>query len=138
MVDTAERKPVEYPTVHELLGLHADLVASSLQQAEDRLLNRAALEAALARPRQYAGYGDADPATQAAVLAHGVALDHPFVDGNKRTAFLALLAVLERNGWRLPASDAQIAGWIVRLVAGASANDFAAWIRRRLVRADEE
>ena len=129
MPDTEDDRYLTYVTLDGILALHAELFGLSLTEAADRLLNRGALESALARPRHYAAYEGADLASQAAVLAQGVALDHPFIDGNKRTAFLVLLAFLDLNGWQLQAPDAVIAAWIIRLVEGAPVNDFAAWLR---------
>ena len=54
-----------------------------------------------ARPASYAHYQQADSALQAAVLAHGIAETQPFVDGNKRTALVAMLTFLELNGYTL-------------------------------------
>lgn len=67
-----------------------------------------ALESALARPRQRWHY---DPDTRLAELAaaygFGLARNHPYVDGNKRVALVALVAVLDRNGMELTATNAQ-------------------------------
>jgi death on curing protein len=78
------------------------------------------LESALARPETYAHYQDADLALQAAVLAHGIAEGQQFIDGNKRTALIGMLAFLEINGWRVEASDSELAEWILSFSAGAT------------------
>ena len=57
------------------------------------------LESALARPLNRAGYADPDMAELAALYAIAIARNHPFVDGNKRTAFAALFMFLALNGW---------------------------------------
>jgi death-on-curing protein len=62
------------------------------------------LESALVRARNLAAYGDPDVAELAAAYGFGVARNHPFVDGNKRTALASCLVFMERNG--LLASDA--------------------------------
>src|SRR5699024_8276914 len=64
------------------------------------------LESALARPQQLFAYGDPPPdlADLAATLAYGLARNHPFVDGNKRTAYVACRTFLELNGASLSAS----------------------------------
>lgn len=59
-------------------------------------------------------------ALQAAVLAHGIAEGQQFVDGNKRTALIAMLVFLEVNGWRVEASDPELADWILSFSAGAT------------------
>lgn len=59
-------------------------------------------------------------ALQAAVLAHGVAEGQQFIDGNKRTALIAMLVFLEINGWRVEASDPELADWILSFSGGAT------------------
>src|SRR3989304_7695701 len=68
------------------------------------------LEPALARPQQLHAYGDPAPdlARLAASLASGLARNHPFVDGNKRTAAVACETFLELNGARLDAGDPEL------------------------------
>ncbi|MBX9811051.1 MAG: type II toxin-antitoxin system death-on-curing family toxin, partial [Burkholderiales bacterium] len=65
------------------------------------------LESALARPQQSHAYGDPAPdlADLAAALAYGLARNHPFVDGNKRTAHVAYRTFLALNGAELVATD---------------------------------
>lgn len=82
--------------------------------------NKAGLESALARPEAYAHYQAADLALQAAVLAHGLAEGQQFIDGNKRTALIAMLTFLEINGWHIEASDPELADWILSSSAGAT------------------
>jgi death on curing protein len=74
----------------------------------------------------------AEPSTPAAhtirclrVLAHGIAEGQPFIDGNKRTALVAMLTLLEINGFRVKASDRKQADWILSLGAGATPADLA-------------
>jgi death-on-curing protein len=88
------------------------------------------LESALARPLNRAGYGDPDVAELAALYAIAVARNHPFLDGNKRTAFAALFTFLGLNGMRFepPEVDATIA--MLRLAAGEMSDDeFTDWVR---------
>src|SRR3989337_1795434 len=65
------------------------------------------LESALARPQQLHAYGDPAPdlADLAAALGYGLARNHPFVDGNKRTAHVAYRTFLELNGAELATTD---------------------------------
>lgn len=66
------------------------------------------LESALARPQNLAVYDpDADAAALAAAYATGIARNHPFTDGNKRTAFVAMELFLELNGHSLTANDTE-------------------------------
>lgn len=89
------------------------------------------LESALARPLQLAAYGEPDVAALAAAYGYGLAKNHPFIDGNKRTAFVAVELFLALNGSVLTASDADS---VMTMLAVASGDleeaDFAAWIRR--------
>ena len=91
------------------------------------------LESALARPQQLAHYGEPDMADLAASYGFGLARNHPFVDGNKRTAFVAVELFLAINGFELVASDADCVVTMLDLAAGKSAEaGFAAWIRQNL------
>ena len=93
------------------------------------------LESALTRPIDRAGYeSDADCASLAADYAFDIARDHPFIDGNKRTAFVAMELCLELNGFRLDATDEEALMTMLRLAASESTEgEFAAWIRGSLV-----
>lgn len=93
----------DYLTVADVLGLHAVL----LQRYGGAPVVRdpGALEAALFRPQT--GYYE-DIVMEAAALLESLAINHPFVDGNKRTAFAAADVFLRINGWRLQRSPMQI------------------------------
>lgn len=94
------------------------------------LRDASALEAALARPRQRAAYGAPDPCELAACLAFGLARSHPFIDGNKRTAYVACRLFLELNGLTLTAPPARRVLILVALAAGdLDEAGFAAWLR---------
>lgn len=77
-----------------------------------------ALESALGRPVNRAAYGEADLAELAAAYAFGIAKNHPFIDGNKRAALLALITFLGLNEVDFVADEAQAAAIIVGLAAG--------------------
>jgi death-on-curing protein len=115
---SGEFEPV-YLALTDVLELHALIIGASASEAADQLRNRTGLESALARPETYAHYEDADLALQATVLAHGIAEGQQFIDGNKRTALIAMLAFLEINGWRVEASDRELADWILSFSRGA-------------------
>lgn len=88
------------------------------------------LDSALARPQNLPAYGDSDFADLAAAYAHGLAKNHPFVDGNKRAAFLSAGLFLGLNGRRLTASQADATLAVFSLAAGDwSEADFASWVR---------
>lgn len=93
------------------------------------------LDSALAHPQQRYAYGDPSPdlADLAASLAHGLARNHPFIDGNKRTAAVMCETFVELNGHTLVATDLEIYPLYLRLATGELGEDeFAAWLRPRL------
>ncbi len=93
------------------------------------------LESALARPEQLHAYGDPPPdlADLAASLAFGLARNHPFVDGNKRTAAVACEVFVMLNGATIEATDLELYPLYVALADGSLPEaDFAAWLRPRL------
>lgn len=93
------------------------------------------LDSALARPHQLHAYGDPPPdlAALAASLTYGLARNHPFVDGNKRTAAVACETFLLLNGTVLEADDLTLYPVYIALADGSmSESDFAAWLRPHL------
>jgi death-on-curing protein len=91
-------------------------------------------ESALARPQHLVNYGEPDAADLAASYGYGIARNHPFIDGNKRTAFVALELFLALNGRELDADDASCVVTMLRVASGEiEESEFAAWIRERLV-----
>jgi death-on-curing protein len=92
------------------------------------------LESALARPVNLAAYGAPDAAALAASYAVGIAKNHPFVDGNKRTAFVALELFLALNGYELMADDVSCVVTMLAVAAGEMDEDaLAAWVRNHTV-----
>jgi death-on-curing protein len=91
------------------------------------------LESALSRPLNLAAYGEPDVAALAASYASGLAQNHPFVDGNKRAAFLSVGLFLGLNGHRLTASQAEATVAVFGLASGEiDETTFAAWLRDRI------
>src|SRR3546814_15179949 len=76
------------------------------------------LQSALSRPRNLAAYDNPDPAALAASYAFGIARNHPFVDGNKRTALVVAETFLNLNGWELNADNAEVTALVMELAAG--------------------
>lgn len=98
--------------------------------------DRGLLESALSRPRNLAAYGSPDAAALAASYAFGLARNHPFVDGNKRTALVVCETFLIDNGWDFEATDAELVVLFEDLAAGnLSEDELAAWFRERLTEA---
>jgi death-on-curing protein len=94
------------------------------------------LESALARPHQRHAYGESPPdlADLAASLAYGLARNHPFVDGNKRTAHVCYRVFLELNDVEFGASDEDMYVVMLALAEGSlSEAQFSVWLRQRSV-----
>jgi death-on-curing protein len=88
------------------------------------------LESALDRPRNRWAYEQAELAELAAAYAFGIARNHPFVDGNKRTSLLALYTFLGLNGIDFVVAEADAAAMILALAAGEVSEDgLTRWIR---------
>ncbi len=100
------------------------------------LRDRGLLTSAVARPQQLFSYGQPSPdlASLAASYAYGIARNHPFIDGNKRTALVAARTFLLLNGVNVQA--AQVDKWLTFLQLAADSlteDELADWIRSRMV-----
>jgi len=118
----------EWLDVDIVLDVHAEQLA--LFGGADGVRDRGLIESALGRPRHKFAYGESDLAALAAAYAFGIAENHPFVYGNKRTAFASMLVFLGLNGidFDVPPQDATV--MIVSLAAGeVSEESLARWIR---------
>jgi death-on-curing protein len=90
-------------------------------------------ESAAARPRHLSSYGSPDLADLAAAYGFGIARNHPFIDGNKRTALVAIETFLLLNGAELSATDAECVLTVLALAAGdLDEAALADWIRRHM------
>ena len=88
------------------------------------------LDSAMARPRNLAIYEEPDVAALAAAYAFGIARNHPFVDGNKRTAAVVSETFLALNGYALQATDAELVVAFLALAAGELSEEaLADWFR---------
>lgn len=115
------------------LAIHERQIAEHGGEAGVR--DETLLESALARPRQLYAYGTPPPdlADLAASLAYGIARNHAFVDGNKRTAAVTCEAFLRLNGVTLEATDTELYPVYLALATGEwLERDFAAWLRAHL------
>jgi len=91
------------------------------------------LESALERPKNKWAYEGADLAALAAAYGYGVAKNHPFIDGNKRTAHVCYRVFLRLNGGDLAASDEEKYAMTLGLAEGTiSEAEFAEWLRPRI------
>lgn len=101
---------LDYLTVADVLGMHTVLMKRFGGAMGVR--DPGALEAALFRPQT--GYYD-DIVAEAAALLESLAINHPFVDGNKRVAFAAADVFLRINGWRLHRAPSQIHAEMIQM-----------------------
>lgn len=93
------------------------------------------LESALAKPQNLFLYSDGqvDLAAMAASYAYGIATNHPFIDGNKRTALVVSFVFVEMNGYMMTASEVDAYTTILALAAGdLSEDELAAWFRKNM------
>ena len=94
------------------------------------------LDSALARPRNAFHYdGQKEVSALAASYAFGLAKNHPFVDGNKRVAFMAIGVFLAVNGWALKADSVGAIQAMMALAGGEiGESQFAAWLKHNIKR----
>lgn len=111
-----------------LLAVHEEQLAEHGGAAGTRDLGL--FESALANPRNLAVYGEPDAAALAASYGCGIARNHPFIDGNKRTAFVAVELFLRINGVELSADDQDCVMTMLAVAAGTLEEAaFADWLR---------
>jgi len=92
------------------------------------------LSSALARPQNQVAYGDPSVFDLAAAYAFGIIRNHPFVDGNKRTGFLAAYVFLDLNGWELMAHEDEAVAAVLALAAGEIQEaGFSEWLKTNSV-----
>jgi death on curing protein len=117
-----------------VLAIHKRQIAEHGGKASVR--DMGLLESALARPRNIDAYEpDADIARLAAAYGFGIAKDHPFLDGNKRTPLVATRTFLLLNGFKLDATQQEKYLTFLTLAEGSlSEDDFANWLRERVAR----
>jgi death-on-curing protein len=122
-------------TIEAVLAFHAELVAE--HGGELALRDRGLLESALASFRNHHAYGERDIFALATAYANALTRNHPFVDGNKRSAFLAAYTFLGINGSELVAPETEAVEFTLGLAARQISEDqFTLWLRRSCKRAD--
>lgn len=113
-------------TLDVALAAHAEQLAE--HGGAEGVRDVGALESAMARPQNLALYDQPDAAELAASYAFGIARNHPFVDGNKRTAAVVSETFLMLNGFKLVARDAELVVAFLELAAGELTEaEMAAW-----------
>ena len=121
------------------VALSAVLAIHEEQLAEhgglDGIRDRGLLESALHRLRDLQSYGQPDLADLAAAYAFGIARNHPFLDGNKRTSAVVTRLFLRLNGHDLDASQAErLAIWLALGAGETTEQALGDWMRSRLVK----
>jgi death on curing protein len=121
------------------VALSAVLAIHEEQLAEhgglDGIRDFGLLESALHRPRDLQSYGQPDLADLAAAYAFGIARNHPFLDGNKRTSAVVTRLFLRLNGHDLDATQAErLAIWLALGAGDTTEQALADWMRSRLVK----
>ena len=114
---------------HEALAIHDEQLAE--HGGPTGVRDPGLLESALARPRHLLAFGSPDLAAMAAAYAFGIARNHPFVDGNKRTAFVVTVTFLALNGVELEFEPVEGLRTFEALAQGTiSEDELASWLRR--------
>jgi death-on-curing protein len=124
---------MRYLTLHEVLEAHERILRQS--GGEPGLLNLGALESALAQPRMTFGGQDlyATVVEKAAALGFSLIQNHPFVDGNKRTAHAAMETFFVLNGYQIEATVEEQEDMILKVAAGKSGREaFTEWLRQHV------
>jgi death on curing protein len=127
----------EWLTIAEVLAIHDEQIAE--HGGSDGVRDINVIESAIARPRQLMNFEHRRPdmAALAATLAFGLAKNHGFVDGNKRTSVVATETFLALNGRKITASDEQIVQVWTDLAAGRlSQAKLAEWLRAHTTQMD--
>jgi death-on-curing protein len=115
-------------TLDAVIDMHAEQLA--MFGGPEGIRDRGLLESALDRPRNKFAYGEDDLAALAAAYAFGLARNHPFIDGNKRIAFHALMVFLRVNGVRFAPPPPAATAIILALAAGEVGEEgLTRWIR---------
>lgn len=115
-----------------VLAIHAEQVAE--HGGAPGIRDESLLDSSLAHPHHVAAYGEPDLADLAAAYAFGLVRNHPFVDGNKRTGFVAAATFLLLNGHDLDATQQDVVTTFWRLADGSLTEpELAGWFRRRLL-----
>jgi death-on-curing protein len=114
-----------------VLDFHAEQLA--LFGGADGIHDLGLLQSALARPINKFAYGETDLATLAAAYGFGIAKDHPFVDGNKRTALASMIVFLGLNKLDLDTTPDEATAIVLALAAGDIGEDvLARWIANNI------
>lgn len=129
---------MSFLTIEEILAAHARVKGIPIASAPDHVHRMDLLESAVARPQNAYAYEAADLVMQAATLMWGLVRNHPFSDGNKRTALIATIAVLDIHEHTLDMSDDRKFELLVGIANGGLTVEQTAAVLRTHVRPRQE
>ena len=116
-----------------VVAIHDEQIAA--HGGKTGILDAGLLSCALARPLNKSAYGKNAVFDLAAAYAYGIISEHPYVDGNKRTGFLAAYVFLELNGWELTVSEVEAVSTVLALaLKEVDETEFAHWLKRHAVK----
>lgn len=119
---------MQFPSAHILCRLHDEMVAMIGGAAG--LRDEALLQSAAGKPFNIVSYGGGDVVEAVCALSSGIIRNHPFVDGNKRTALMAIKVGLAMNGYDFVAPETEEVEAMVRLADGTLPEEvFVEWVR---------
>jgi death on curing protein len=120
--------PIIWVRVDTAIAAHAEQLR--VHGGKEGLRDRGLLEGAMMRAQMKSDYGVDDMAALAAAYGFGIARNHPFVDGNKRTALVVMETFLGLNGYQLASDNVVLAALILELAAGEiTEEELAEWVR---------
>jgi death-on-curing protein len=121
---------VHYLTIQQALFIHKRIIDETGGARGVRDIG--ALQSSIARPQATFGKMPLFPSIlgKAAALLHGIILNHPFVDGNKRTGLTAAALFLQINGWKLDTSHEELESFVLEIAIGRhDVGEIANWLR---------
>ena len=125
-------KQIKFVTLAQAKAIHEQQL--SLFGGTTGIIDEGKLESALYRPVNIANYNpDASMWELAAALGYGIAINHPFVDGNKRTAFIVMAVFLEINQIRLIASEVDVVNTMLGIATGTTSEKMLSdWLKENI------
>ncbi len=115
-----------------VIAMHGELIAE--HGGSIGIRDAGLLSSALARPQNKAAHGEPSVFDPAAAYAFGIIRNHPFMDGNKRTGFLAAFVFLDLNGCELTASEAEAVAAVSALASGEMEEaGFSGWLKGKSI-----
>ena len=124
---------IKFLTVAQTLAIHDQQLAN--YGGTTGIIDEGKLESALYRPINIANYNpDASLQDLAAALGYGIAINHPFIDGNKRTAFIVMAVFLQINKVELTASEIDVVQIMLGIAKGVTTeNDLSTWLKQNTI-----